>query len=112
MKYTDINAQAVDQWVADGWEWGTPIDHETYVRAQQGDWQVLLTPTKPVPRSWFGELRGGTGAGVGQRRRTADAGFCRGGGCMHPAGLFQGPAGVGCKVAQREATPSSWCGLT
>ena len=50
MKYTDINAQAVDQWVADGWEWGTPIDHETYVRAQQGDWQVLLTPTKPVPR--------------------------------------------------------------
>ncbi len=71
MKYTDINAQAVDQWVADGWEWGTPIDHETYVRAQQGDWQVLLTPTKPVPRSWFGELRGarvlGLASGGGQQ---------------------------------------------
>ena len=71
MKYTDINAQAVDQWVAGGWEWGTPIDHETYVRAQQGDWQVLLTPTKPVPRSWFGELRGarvlGLASGGGQQ---------------------------------------------
>lgn len=71
MRYTDINAQAVDQWVADGWEWGTPIDHETYLRARQGDWQVLLTPTKAVPRSWFGPLEGarilGLASGGGQQ---------------------------------------------
>lgn len=71
MRYTDINAQAVDQWVADGWEWGTPIDHETFVRAQQDDWQMLLTPTKPVPRSWFCPLRGarvlGLASGGGQQ---------------------------------------------
>lgn len=71
MRYTDINAQAVDQWVADGWEWGTPIDHETFVRAQRDDWQMLLTPTKPVPRSWFCPLRGarvlGLASGGGQQ---------------------------------------------
>lgn len=71
MGYTDINAQMVDKWVADGWEWGTPIDHETFVRAQQGDWSVLLTPTKPVPRAWFGELQGarvlGLASGGGQQ---------------------------------------------
>ena len=71
MRYTDINAQAVDQWVADGWEWGTPIDHETYLRAKRGDWQVLLTPTKAVPRSWFGPLEGarilGLASGGGQQ---------------------------------------------
>lgn len=71
MRYTDINAKAVDQWVADGWEWGTPIDHETFVRAQRDDWQMLLTPTKPVPRSWFCPLRGarvlGLASGGGQQ---------------------------------------------
>lgn len=71
MRYTDINAKTVDQWVADGWEWGTPIDHETFVRAQQDDWQMLLTPTKPVPRSWFCPLRGahvlGLASGGGQQ---------------------------------------------
>lgn len=51
--YTDINAATIDQWIEDGWEWGKPIDHETYIRALNGDWQVLLTPTRPVPREWF-----------------------------------------------------------
>lgn len=26
--YTKINAQTVDQWVRDGWEWGKPVSHE------------------------------------------------------------------------------------
>ena len=57
MAYQDVNAQTIDRWVAEGWEWGQPIDHETFLRARAGDWQVLLTPTKPVPRGWFGDLR-------------------------------------------------------
>ena len=28
--YTDINAETIGRWVDEGWEWGTPIDHETY----------------------------------------------------------------------------------
>lgn len=69
--YTDINAATIDQWVEDGWEWGTPIDHETYIRALNGDWQVLLTPTRPVPREWFPKMPGakvlGLACGGGQQ---------------------------------------------
>lgn len=51
--YVDTNARAIDGWNADGWEWGTPITHEDYSRACQGDWEMLLTPTKPVPHEWY-----------------------------------------------------------
>ena len=47
MEYQDINAQTITRWIAEGWEWGRPIDHETYLRALAGDWDVVLTPTKP-----------------------------------------------------------------
>ena len=71
MAYQDINAETIDRWVAEGWEWGRPIDHETFVRAQRGDWSVGLTPTKPVPREWFGDLKGkrvlGLASGGGQQ---------------------------------------------
>ena len=71
MNYTDINASAIDRWIEEGWEWGVPIDHETYLKAQKGEWDVLLTPTKPVPHGWFGELKGkkllGLASGGGQQ---------------------------------------------
>ena len=44
MNYQDINAKTVDGWVEEGWEWGTPISHKEFVKAKQGDWQMLLTP--------------------------------------------------------------------
>lgn len=69
--YTAYNAQAIDSWVQDGWEWGTPITSEVYQRARAGDWQVVLTPNLPVPRDWFGELSGkkvlGLASGGGQQ---------------------------------------------
>ena len=69
--YTDLNAAAIDRWCAAGWEWGRPIGHEDYLRAQKGEWSVLLTPVKPVPKDWFGELAGarvlGLAAGGGQQ---------------------------------------------
>ena len=58
MDYQDINAQTIDTWVRDGWEWGRPISHEAYEKALRGEWDVFLTPTKPVPHEWFGELKG------------------------------------------------------
>ena len=70
-KYTRINAQIIDGWVEEGWEWGQPIGHETFERARAGCWSMLLTPTKPVPKSWFGELKGarvlGLACGGGQQ---------------------------------------------
>lgn len=57
-RYTDINARTIDSWVAGGWEWGRPISHEEYLRAREGDFRVLLTPTRPVPGEWFPPLPG------------------------------------------------------
>lgn len=55
-EYVDINSHVIDGWVAEGWEWGRPIDHDAYLRAKRGDWSVYLTPTKPVPREWFCDM--------------------------------------------------------
>ncbi len=71
MDYTNINAQTIDGWVKNGWEWGTPIDHESYIKASEGSWEVVLTPTKPVPKEWFGDIKGkkllGLASGGGQQ---------------------------------------------
>lgn len=72
MDYQDINAATITRWIEDGWEWGKPIDHNTYVQALAGEWDILLTPTRPVPHSWFPEdLRGlrvlGLASGGGQQ---------------------------------------------
>lgn len=70
-KYTDINSKVIDQWVEEGWEWGQPISHEVFERAKNGDWHVLLTPVKPVPKDWFCDLKGaevlGLASGGGQQ---------------------------------------------
>ncbi|WP_026181760.1 class I SAM-dependent methyltransferase [Alloscardovia criceti] len=69
--YQEFNSTTIDAWIEDGWEWGVPIDHDTYVAAQQGQWSMVLTPKKPVPSHWFPELAGkkvlGLAAGGGQQ---------------------------------------------
>jgi SAM-dependent methyltransferase len=51
--YTDINAKAIDKLVENGWEWSIPVTHETFAEAKEGIWDIILTPTKPVPHEWF-----------------------------------------------------------
>ena len=58
MDYTDLNAQTVDRWVENGWEWGVPVTHEQYLAARGGEWSMLLTPLKPVPKAWYPDLKG------------------------------------------------------
>lgn len=69
--YTQINADTIDRWVQEGWEWGKPVTKEECARAREGIWNVVLTPTKPVPKAWFGEIQGsrllGLAAGGGQQ---------------------------------------------
>ncbi|MBE6529664.1 MAG: class I SAM-dependent methyltransferase [Ruminococcaceae bacterium] len=71
MDYQKLNAETIDRWVREGWEWGIPIDHATFAAAKNGNWNVVLTPTKPVPHEWFGELKGkkilGLASGGGQQ---------------------------------------------
>jgi ubiquinone/menaquinone biosynthesis C-methylase UbiE len=70
-EFVKINEETIDSWVKEGWIWGKPIDHETYVKASQGDWDVVLTPTKPVPKDWFLPFKGlkilGLASGGGQQ---------------------------------------------
>ena len=71
MGYQEINAGVIDGWCREGWEWGQPISHQVYQDALHGRWEVYLTPTKPVPHAWFGELAGkrvlGLACGGGQQ---------------------------------------------
>ncbi len=55
--YQEINSRTIDRWIEEGWEWGQPISHEVYEKALHGEWSVVLTPTKPVPKHWLGDLR-------------------------------------------------------
>lgn len=69
--YQDVNSKTIDRWVENGWEWGQPITHEQFLAAKEGNWSIVLTPTKPVPRDWFPELCGkkllGLACGGGQQ---------------------------------------------
>lgn len=56
MSYTKTNAETIDRWVEEGWEWGIPLSHEQFLEAEQGRWSMVLTPTKSVPQNWFPEL--------------------------------------------------------
>ncbi len=47
------NRAAWDQAVEDGIEWSIPVPPEVIEAARRGTWQVILTPTLPVPRAWF-----------------------------------------------------------
>lgn len=71
MSYQDINSETIDRWIDEGWEWGIPITHETYLKALGGDFDVVLTPVKPVPHSWLGDISGkkllGLASGGGQQ---------------------------------------------
>jgi SAM-dependent methyltransferase len=71
MSYTDINSKTIDRWIEEGWEWGIPISHEIFTAAQNGSWDVVLTPVKPVPKDWFPVMKGtkllGLASGGGQQ---------------------------------------------
>ncbi|WP_300408785.1 class I SAM-dependent methyltransferase [Lagierella sp.] len=57
MNYQDINSKTIDRWIEEGWEWGKPISSKEFSLAKEGKWDVKLTPTKNVPKFWFGEIK-------------------------------------------------------
>ncbi len=58
MDFLEHNRQAWNRESREGSPWTRPVDAETIRQARNGHWQVILTPNRPVPRTWFGELRG------------------------------------------------------
>jgi len=69
--YTDINAKTIDRWAEEGWIWSTPVSKEVCEKARRGEWDVVLTPRKPVPKEWFPLMEGskllGLASGGGQQ---------------------------------------------
>ncbi|CAM2008697.1 class I SAM-dependent methyltransferase [Acanthopleuribacter pedis] len=56
MDILEHNRNAWNGYVESGNEWTRPVDAAAVAAARAGDWQVVLTPTKPVPRDWFPDL--------------------------------------------------------
>lgn len=54
----EANRLAWTREVETGNKWTVPVDPATVARAREGNWEVLLTPTIPVPKDWFGGLAG------------------------------------------------------
>ena len=52
------NSAAWDKAVERQSQWTIPVEAEEIAAARGGQWKIVLTPTKPVPRAWFPPLAG------------------------------------------------------
>jgi SAM-dependent methyltransferase len=58
MDVLSYNRSAWDHQVATGNRWTIPVGPDVIAAARQGSWQIVLTPSQPIPRSWFPALAG------------------------------------------------------
>lgn len=58
LNVADYNRKAWDEQVKRGNRWTKPVSAEITTRARKGEWEIVLTPVKPVPRAWFSPLLG------------------------------------------------------
>jgi SAM-dependent methyltransferase len=52
------NSKAWDKEVLKKNPWTIPVSADLVAKARRGEWSVVLTPSKPVPRDWFPPLAG------------------------------------------------------
>jgi len=57
MDIVSHNRAAWDRKVASGDAWTVPVSTEAVAKAKMGIWDVVLTPRRVVPKSWFPALR-------------------------------------------------------
>lgn len=88
------NRTAWDRYVETGNPWTKPVGPEAVAAARAGDWSIVLTPTRPVPREWFPPLQG---------RRVL---------CLASGGGQQGPilAAAGAEVVVVDNSPRQLAG--
>jgi SAM-dependent methyltransferase len=69
--YTKINSKIWDKWADDNDVWTIPISHETFIKAQEGDYHITLTCQRDVPKEWYMPVSGkkllGLASGGGQQ---------------------------------------------
>lgn len=52
------NRQLWNQLVDQGNRWTIPVSSDAVAKARSGEWQIVLTSQKPVPKAWFPDLPG------------------------------------------------------
>ena len=71
MDIVKYNRSAWDDYVDKKDRWTIPVSDEALENARIGVWNIVLTPTKPVPHDWFPPLKGlkilGLASGGGQQ---------------------------------------------
>lgn len=58
MDIVEYNRAAWNKQSLAGSRWCEPVSADEIAAARQGKWQVILTPNKPVPARWFGQVKG------------------------------------------------------
>lgn len=53
MNYIEKNSAIWDQRSENQDKWSIPVTSQEIQRAREGIWHIVLTPSKPVPASWF-----------------------------------------------------------
>ncbi len=51
--YVADNSHIWDERSENSDQWSIPVSSEEIDEARKGNWSIILTPVKPVPRSWF-----------------------------------------------------------
>lgn len=71
MNITEYNRIAWNNYVDKKDRWTIPVSAKELDNAKNGKWDIVLTPTKPVPHNWFPPLKGlkilGLASGGGQQ---------------------------------------------
>lgn len=72
VKYTKVNEQEWNNIVEAGCEWTKPISHESFIENLQDNFKFYLSPSIPIPRTWFpSDIKGskvlGLACGGGQQ---------------------------------------------
>ena len=52
------NSEAWDKLADENIVWSVPVSAERIAKARRGEWEIILTPIKPVPQEWFGNVNG------------------------------------------------------
>lgn len=53
MTYIDANSRIWDERSENNDVWSIPVSSQAVQLAREGKWSIVLTPTKPVPATWF-----------------------------------------------------------
>src|SRR3982751_6387994 len=57
MDIVNHNKKAWDNYVDKKDRWTIPVSEQELENAKDGNWDICLTPTKPVPHNWFSDLK-------------------------------------------------------